>query len=253
MGLFDFFKKSSGGSSGGDGKDGKKKSPAAKWAEAAGSKRAQAYDRQEALQELAKLGTADAVEALLKRFTFNTDPSITDQEEKDLAFDGILKAGKDAIEPVRAFAAKAESLSWPIRILKDILEEEEFIDELLVWLKKWDTEYAKFIDPKLQLLETLSDFKNPKIRPAVERFLEDVNEPARFNAVAAVLAQDDQEALGPLITLFLDEESVRIRAKIADGISSRNWTIPEDQRDGLRKVLPHQYGIDGEGKITKRG
>ena len=43
---------------------------------------------------------------LLKRFTFHMDPSITDQEEKDAAFRGILRAGRGAIEPVRAFAAR---------------------------------------------------------------------------------------------------------------------------------------------------
>src|SRR6188768_2808821 len=125
MGLFDLFK-------GKSGKDGEKKSnPAAKFAEAAGSKRAQAYDRQEAIAELVKLKSADAVEALLKRFTFATDPSITDQEEKDAVFEGIVSAGREAIEPVRAFAAKAESVAQPMRILKEILEEDELIDELL--------------------------------------------------------------------------------------------------------------------------
>src|SRR5689334_15562779 len=101
MGLFDFFKSNT--KSGDDKK--KKSNAAAKWAEAAGNKRAQAYDRQEAIQALSALASADAAQALLKRFTFNIDPSITDQEEKELAFDGILKAGKDALEPVRAFAA----------------------------------------------------------------------------------------------------------------------------------------------------
>lgn len=247
MGLFDLFK--------GKGKDGgekKKASPAAKWAEAAGSKRAQPYDRQEAIQELSKLGTADAAEALLKRFTFATEPTITDQEEKQLAFEGILQAGKAAIEPVRAFAAKAESLRWPMRILKELLEEEELVDELIVWLEKWDTEYAKFIDPKLQILEELGDHVNPKIRPAVERFLEDVNEPARFNAVTTVLAQKEPEALGPLITLMLDEESVRVRTKIADGLTELGWEIPEDQRDPVRKVLPPQFTVDGSGRVKKR-
>jgi HEAT repeat protein len=247
MGLFDLFK--------GKGKDGgekKKASPAAKWAEAAGSKRAQAYDRQEAIQELSKLGTADAAEALLKRFTFAIEPTITDQEEKQLAFEGILHAGKDAIEPVRAFAAKAESLRWPMRILKELLEEEELVDELIVWLSKWDTEYAKFIDPKLQILEELGDHVNPKIRPAVERFLEDVNEPARFNAVTTLLAQKEPEALGPLITLMLDEESVRVRTKIADGLAELGWEIPDDQRDPVRKVLPPQFTVDGSGLIKKR-
>lgn len=258
MGLFDFFKsknKDGGGKGdggGGAGGEKKKSSPAAKWAEAAGSKRAQAYDRQEAIQELSKLGTADAVEALLKRFTFNTDPSITDQEEKQLAFEGILTAGKDAVAPVRAFASKAESLGWPIKILKALLEEEELVDELLVWLERWDTEYSKFVDPKLQLLQELESYKNPKIRPAIERFLEDASDPARFNAAAAILVQEEPEALQPLLKLMLEEESVRIRTKIAEGLASLGWEIPEDQRDPLRKVLPPQFGVNGAGVVTKR-
>ena len=245
MGFFDLFK--------GKGKDGERKSsPAAKFAEAAGSKRAQAYDRQEALQELAKLGTADAVQALLKRFTFNTDPSITDQEEKDIAFDGILRAGKEAVEPVRAFAAKAESLNAPIRILKEILPEEELVEELLVWLSRWDTEYAKFIDPKLQILQELENFVHPKIRAAVEPFLQDVNEPARFHAVASTFAQKDPEAMKALLDAMIEEESVRIRNKIAEGVRMAGWSVPEERRDAVRKVLPYEFGIDGEGKITKR-
>lgn len=247
MGLFDIFK----GSSKGEDRP-KKSNPAAKWAEAAGSKRAQAYDRQEALQQLEKLGTPEAAEALLKRFTFSTDPSITDQEEKELAFAGVVKVGKSAVEPIRAFAAKAESLRWPMRILKELLDEEELVGELIVWLSKWDTEYAKFIDPKLQLLEELGDHRDERIRAAVEPFLQDVNEPARFNAVTSILAQNDPQALGALLTLFLDEESVRIRAKIADGIAALGWEIPDDQRDAVRKALPPQYGINGVGVLTKR-
>jgi hypothetical protein len=240
MGFFDRFKK-------------KDANPAAKWAEAAGSKRAQAYDRQEALHELAQLGTADAVQALLKRFTFNSDPSITDQEEKGVAFEGILKAEKEAIEPVRAFAAKAESLSWPMRILKELLTEEELVEELLIWLGRWDTEYAKFIDPKLQILQELETHTHEKIRGAVEPFLQDVNEPARFHAVAATFAQKDPEAVKALLDAMIEEESVRVRNKISDGLLAAGWEIPDERREAVRKVLPPQFGIDGEGKITKRG
>ena len=100
MGLFDLFK----GAPKGDKQDRPKGNPAAKWADRV-EKRAQNYDRQEAIQALAEMGTPEAVEVLLKRFTFHMDPSITDQEEKDAAFRGILRAGKDAIPPVRAFAA----------------------------------------------------------------------------------------------------------------------------------------------------
>jgi len=253
MGLFDLFKgksKDNDASGGGE----KKSNAAAKWAEACGSKRAQAYDRQEAIAELCKLKSADAVEALLKRFTFIIDPSITDQEEKDAALEGIVATGREAIEPVRAFAAKAESVAVPIRILKEVLDEEdEIIGELIAWLSKWDTEYAKFIDPKLQILDALGDYEHEDIREAVEPFLQDVNDPARFKAVVATLKQKDAAAVEPLLRTLVDEESVRIRAKIADGFAELGWEVPEDQRDAVRKVLPPAYTVDGSGLVSKRG
>ena len=249
MGLFDLFRSKDGK----DKKGGEKKSsPASKWAQAAGDKRAQNYDRQEALQELATMGTADAVEALLRRFNFATDPSITDQEEKELAYQGILKAGADAIVPVRAYAAKAESLAWPMRILTEILEEEALVKELIVWLARWDTEYAKFIDPKIQLLRALEDYKNADIVDAVLPFIEDVNEPARFHAVVTLLGQKEERVLEPLRKMFPEEESVRVRNKIADAFADRNHVIPEEERNAMRKALPPAYSIDGEGKLTKR-
>src|SRR5580698_7569478 len=181
MGLFDLFK----GSPKADGKPRQKASPAAKWADRV-ERRVQNYDRQEAIQALSEMGTPEAVQVLLKRFTFHMDPSITDQEEKDAAFRGILRAGRDAIEPVRTFAAKAESLAWPMKIIKELVDEGEYVDELLRWLSRWDTEYSKFVDPKVQILTALEEYKGDKIRESVERFLEDVNEPSRFHAVNAL-------------------------------------------------------------------
>src|SRR5688572_21529649 len=153
MGLFDLFKSKN--TKGDTKKPSEDATAAAKWAERARDKRAQNYDRQEAISALAEMKTAEAAAALLKRFTFNIDPSITDQEEKELAFQGILRAGEKALDPVRSFVKKAESVAWPIKIMKELLEEEPFIEELVKWLERWDTEYAKFIDPKLQLLIAL--------------------------------------------------------------------------------------------------
>jgi len=245
MGLFDLFKQDK------SKKERPKGSPAAKWADRM-EKRAQNYDRQEAIHALADMATSDAVALLLKRFTFHMDPSITDQEEKDAAFKGILRAGEAAVEPVRAFAERAESLAWPMKIMKEILGEDEYVEELLRWLSKWDTEYAKFVDPKVQILAALEEHKHPHIREAVEPFLEDVNEPARFHAVNSLLAQDDAQAAPALAHLLGDEESVRIRTKIAEGMAARAWAVPEDERDGVRKGLPSGFALDGAGRIVKR-
>jgi HEAT repeats len=244
MGLFDRFL-------GGPSKSRQKTSPAGKWSDRI-EKRVQNYDRQEAIQALAEMETADAAEVLLKRFTFHIDPSITDQEEKDSAFRGVLRAGKEAIVPVRAFATKAESLAWPMKIMKELVEENAYIDELLRWLARWDTEYSKFVDPKVQLLAALEEYKRPEIRAQVERFLEDVNEPARFHAVSTLLAQDDSASVPALIDLLTDEESVRIRNRISEGLAARGWAIPPEQRDAARKALSAPFTTDASGHVVKR-
>jgi hypothetical protein len=254
MGLFDLFKGGSKGSAAARSSEKPTSAAvaAAKWAEAAGNKRAQNYDRQEALASLAEMGTAEAATALLKRFTFKIDPSITDQEEKDGAYNGVLNAGQAAVEPVRAFAAKAESLAWPMKILRALLEEDAYVEELIAWLSRWDTDYAKFIDPKLQILTALAEYRHEKILEAVLRFLEDVDEDTRFLAVGAVLAQDDPATMGALLDLLEGEESLRVKNKIVDGILARGWPVPEERRGPIRKVLPPGSTIDAEGKLRKR-
>jgi HEAT repeat protein len=247
MGLFDLFK----GSPKAEGKPRPKANPASKWADRV-ERRVQNYDRQEAIQALSEMETPEAVEVLLKRFTFHMDPSITDQEEKDAAFRGILRAGRNAIEPVRAFAARAESLAWPMKIIKAIVDDSEYTEELLRWLSKWDTDYAKFVDPKVQILAALEELRDPRIREGVERFLEDVNEPARFHAASTLLAQGDAEAVRALATRMIEEESVRVRTKIAEGLVARAWPLPDDTRSALRDVLPAGYAVDGAGRVTKR-
>jgi hypothetical protein len=251
MGLFDLFK---GGAKKSQDEDSGKAAAvaAAKWAEKAGDKRAQNYDRQEAIAELAEMGTAEAAAALLKRFTFNIDPSITDQEEKDGAYQGILAAGKAAVPAIRSFAAKAESVAWPIKLLKELLPEDAYVEELLVWLARWDTEYAKFIDPKLQLLAALEECKHESILAKVEPFLEDVNGDARFHAVATVLAQENDAAIPGLVTLLENEESLRVKNRALDGFVVNGWAVPEDLLGRARRSLPPDYNIDARGHVVKR-
>jgi len=245
MGFFDRLRGSSSSP-----KDRPKVNPAAKWADRV-ERRAQNYDRQEAIQALADLASAEAVEILLKRFTFQIDPSITDQEEKEAAFRGILRAGELAVAPVRAFASRAESLAWPMKVMEQILGETEYVEELLQWLAPWDTEYSKFIDPKVQILATLAEHQHPGIREQVERFLEDVNEPARFHAVCALLAQEAPESATPLASLLADEESMRIRNRIAEGLASRRWEIATDKWESVKNGLPYGYSLDAAGRIVK--
>lgn len=248
MGIFDFLRKSS-PPPGGASSDKKVAGPARVVAD----KRAQTYDRLEAIQSLAAMKSADAAAALLRRFTFSIDPSITDQEEKDLAFQGIVEAGKDAVPAVLDFCLKAEALTWPIKILRELLEDGPFREELVRLLERFDIEYARNTEPKQQVIVALGDIKGEDVRVAVERFLEDVNETVRFHAVQTTFSQDDETSVPALVKMLATEESVRVKNKVAEGLMMRGWVVPAELRNGTNEALrdSNSYGVGADGKIRK--
>jgi hypothetical protein len=255
MGLFDFLKKGSNPPPAGS----QAKTPAAKkvasHAKVVADKRAQTYDRAEAIQALSALKSAEAAEALLKRFTFTIDPSITDQEEKESAFVGIVGAGKDAVPHVLAFCEKAEVLTWPIRILRDLLDDGEYKAELLKLSETFDTEYARNVEPKLQVIQALGEVKGDDVLAAVERFLDDANESVRFQAVQTTLAQESRACLPALVKLLQAEESIRIKNKVCEGLVARSWKIPSELVGEADKAFSdlEDYALAKDGTVSRYG
>jgi HEAT repeat protein len=238
MGLFDVFK-------GGGGLK--------KHIDRVGNKRAQKHERWESIQTLAADGSEEAIRALLVRFTIRVDPSITDGEEKSAAFHGVVQHGEAALGPVRDFLESSETLAWPLKILKEIQSEDQVIATLLELLATMHTEYERDPQKKIDLIASFEEQKDPRIVEAVTRFLEDMNETARFHAVGAVLHQDEAEqARDALTKAFLDEESVRVRMRILDGFIEQGWKLAEvkDQASGK---MPNGYTLGKKGEVRKKG
>ena len=244
MGIFDFL------TGGGSAPKGNPEAAIKKYGARAINKRAQAPDRWDAIQALSGLRTAGVVEALLPRFTFYVDPSITDQEEKDLAFQIVVDVGEPAIEPIVAFMRRAESVSWAIKMLDQIAGEERVISELVALLETMDTEYARDPEKKLQVISALEERDDARIVAAVTRFVEDVNESVRFNAAATIFAQKDAESARPVILAQLaNEDSVRVKARMLDGFAARGWTLDESSASTITKSLPPGITVDAKGVV----
>ncbi|MCC6557258.1 MAG: HEAT repeat domain-containing protein [Polyangiaceae bacterium] len=248
MGIFDFLRKSS-PPAGAAPVDKKVAGPA----KVAGDKRAQTYDRLEAIQVLAAMKTPEAAAALLKRFTFSIDPSITDQEEKELAFQGVVDAGKDVVPAVTEFCQKAETLTWPLKVLRALLDDDAYEAELIALLERFDTEYARNVEPKQQLIVALGELRSEDVRLAVEPFLEDVNETVRFHAVQTTFAQGKEESVPALVKMLAAEESVRVKNKVAEGLMMRGWTVPAELHGSAEEALrdTNGFGVGPDGKIVK--
>lgn len=236
MGLFNLFSKKDSGSAA--------ERELGRLRKMVSNKLSQNMDRQDALHRLAEMGTPEAAEVLLTRFSWKLDPSITDQEEKELVVEGIAKAGTAALEPIRRFCARSESVMWPIKALRRIVPDDQLEQELLGLLDEFDTEYLRNAEPKVQLLQALQEFPTEDVRIAVEPFLSDVNEQVRFAAVTTVFATDQSEAVSSLVTALIEDESLRIKNRIAQGLAERGWPIPEELQDECNKALPAGFAID---------
>lgn len=248
MGLFDFLSKGKQQQSGAPKKVSDK--DLVRFTKLVSSKLTQNYDRQEAIEELSKIGTAASATALLKRFEWSMEPSITDQEEKENAMRGIVAAGEAAIDPIRDFCKKAESLTWPLKTLREIVEDEHFLDELLAILDLFDTEYVRNPEPKIQLINMLEEFPTEDVRIAVEPFLTDASEPVRFAAVTTLFAVGKPDSVSALVAALEEEESLRVKNRIAQGLSERGWEVPAELHDACSKSLPPEFRL--EGPLVKR-
>jgi uncharacterized protein with PIN domain len=218
-----------------------------KHAERATNRRAQAVDRWEAIQALLRVGSPEAVEALMPRFAFYVDPSITDQEEKDAVFDGIVQVGSEAIAPVVGFLRRAESASWSIKILDRIATPEVVVEKLVALLSDMDTEYERDPQRKVQMLAALEERRDPCIARCVARFLADANETVRFHAAGAVLSQPEAAAhRDDMLRCLVAEDSVRVRNRILEGFATREWDVGANL-DAVRAKLAGGYTLDARG------
>lgn len=282
MGFFDFFKRG-----------GKDEEPEEELADKkiaslgkkASDKRSQSYDRDEAMRTLINIGTHEAAAALMKRFKLQVDPSITDQEEKQLAFEGIVSigrgergkrvsdAGKDAKEVssdplrpeevaelreavvagARAYCQRAENLTWPLKVMRELLDDAAYEKELLELLGQHDTEYTRNVEPKVNLLAAMEEVKTDAIRKAVEEYLDDVNETVRFHAVQTIFDQGDSSAMPALVKMCEQEESVRIKNKVAEGMIEHGWKASDDLLETFQAAMKdaYEYRVADDGSVRK--
>lgn len=209
------------------------------------SKLSQNIDRQEAIDALCRMESAASAAVLLKRFDWMLDPSITDQEEKEACARGIVAAGEAALGPVRAYCKKAESVMWPLKVLKGIVPSESLAEELLALLDQYDTEYVRNVEPKVQLITELAEHKSEDVRVALEPFLQDASEPVRFATVTSVFELGDSASVPGLVAALVSEESQRIKNRIAQRLAELGWATPAELAAELAAALPSGYRLDG--------
>lgn len=201
--------------------------------------------------EMAAEGDRASFDVLLRRFEHLAPSTTIDREEKEYVHDLLVGLGDRAIEPVKTYVRRTGSpVYWALQVLDGIIGPEAlgvFIAELL---EDMDTDYWREPEKKIGIVQIAGEYPSPGMPDALVPFLADHAEQVRFNAVDSLLRCAGDDAKAHLVARLLDpdEESIRIRKRIAEACMEQGWDL-SDQADAVAERLPDGWRIDG-GRVV---
>jgi len=210
-------------------------------------------DRWQALLDLAKDKSPDAIHALLTRFTYTaevgTRSRVTDEQEKTLVYDLLTEMGDVALDEVTKFllseegppSAPKHSISFALRILNKIAPDPDAVWEAVQKvIDANEPGYERDPSRKVELLTFLGEWdKDPRASEAVLGYLDDADEGVRFQTAEALLRQGNEICKAPLLAILEEhDESYQMRNRIISGFVDNGW---------LADITPFLEGLDESG------
>ena len=213
----------------------------------------QAVERQRAMEQLAEIGSEEALDALLKRFTFRIDGVITDEEEKRMGHDFLVAAGPRAVAPIERFVSANDGVYWPLRALKEIVGMDRTVDLLLRALDRAQKIEGRVNELKVQLVSNLRDFPHPRVSERLRELCRDTNGEVRIMAVDGLLTYGEEEALSVVAEMLLDpEETASTKGIIFEQLLERGWSLePWRERLAEANIFPAHYRLGADGRIAR--
>ncbi len=211
----------------------------------------QSEDRRWTVDALLKIGTPEAIRAVMERFTFRVESTIHDEEEKKDAVEGLVALGTAALPELEAYVLKREHMYWPLMAYQRIAGSEPALDLLLRALATVQHGYADEERRKAELVSLLREFPGDRPYEELVKALQDENDDVRVMAVEGLTAYGPDKALPALVARLLDaEETPRIRTVILEIIADAGWSLRK-HRAALEGRLPAPYALDDKGLIIR--
>lgn len=197
-----------------------------------------------------------AIPALLERFEYSIENGIVDSREKELAMDGILKFGSQALHYVKEHLKKTTRIAWPIKIIIKIASEQDVINILCDVLNYDDISFDQdAIDKNYDILCYLAEYKiSPERTVQLATFLKDTDERVRFAAMEVILNQDNVEDFKNILEDFLLDNSVenrRLKVLAIDTFIKNNWRVSDPKKFEDSKIDEGVY-LTKKGKLERR-
>lgn len=217
------------------------------------NKYVQTMERKRILRVLADMGSLDAIRAILGRFTYVTDGSIIDEDEKELTYEIIRSMGHKAVPALEAFIREEVAIYWALKIYTEAMGEEKSVDLLLECIGKINDRFDRSMGRLTNLVSALRDFHDERVLHELVRLSRDESEEIRFLATDGLSTFDDHpDAIEAILERLVDdEETKRLKTYIMDLLLERRWNVKRFKKSLVDKI-PESFFIDDTGVIQRR-
>lgn len=210
---------------------------------------AQAEEREMSAQWLAQNGSDAAIAGLLGRFGLTIESQMKDAREKQLVYDLLVELGPRVVPATRDWLSRATNLGMPLKLVAHFEGEASVVGLLLELLGRENDPFKT--EKKRQILIKLTEFKDSRIVPAVTPLLKDFDEGVRYAAAEVLISQDDVGGAPALAAALAnpEEESNRVRVRIAEGMVQRRWSLGE-HTEAITARPPYGWKVV-EGRLSQ--
>ncbi len=213
----------------------------------------QTHERIRAMEILADAGTDEALSGILQRFTYRTEASIVDEEEKELAYRLLCECGAGAIPPIQRFVRSQDAVYWPLKALREIAGMDMAVDLLLQALDRADQVDTRVNKQKVELVSNLRDFPHPRVQERLLVYAEDADEECRVLAIDGLMVYGEAIALPAAAARLLEPAEVaRVKMVILEQLIENEWSLSkwrEELTEG--EFLPFPYQIGARGMVVR--
>jgi len=211
----------------------------------------QSHERYAAMDELVKIGTPEALEALLQRFTLRVSGPTIDEEEKSACHDLLARWGDAAIGPLQRFIATQDAVYFPLKALREIAGDEVAVDALLAAIEGTDPGYHEGLDRLREIVSNLRDFQHDRVRNALGLLATSRASEIRFYALDGLAAYPAEQVAEHFARRMLDaEETMRVKSlayelAVEHALPLAQWAAE------LAPLLPKSYRLNESGVLVR--
>ncbi len=213
----------------------------------------QTMERKRIIYILKDIGSDDAIRVLLGRFTYVTDGSIVDEDEKTLTYEIIRSFGDRALPALEGFIRDEVSIYWALRAYTEIAGDDAAVELILSCLDAIHDRFDRSMEKMSNLVSSLRDYQHPDVLGRLIELSKDESEEIRFLASDGLtMYAEHREAVDAMLERLIDEEeTTRLKTYIVDQAIENRWNVKRFKKT-LSERIPEGYFVDDTGIIQRR-